>query len=98
MIRGTTPKVIFNLPIETSQISIAYVTFKNDKGVLVEKTLAQCTLESNKIIASLTQVETLSFEAGRVQVQLKAKLKDGTVIGSRIRDIRVGNALKEDVI
>lgn len=30
MIRGTTARTIFNLPIETSQISVAYVDTAND--------------------------------------------------------------------
>ena len=35
MIRGTTAKITFNIPVETNQISVAYVTFTSDGVVAV---------------------------------------------------------------
>lgn len=99
MIRGTTARTIFNLPIETSQISVAYVTYTVDGVVACEKKLSDLTLDGNKIICQLTQAESLCFTSGsRVRVQLRARLKDGTAIASKIRDVSVGNILKEGVI
>ena len=97
MIRGTTAKITFNIPFETNQISVAYVTFTSDGVVAVEKNLADLVLGDKKIICRLTQ--SLSFTPNsRVRVQLRARLKDGTTIASRIRDVTVGNVLKEGII
>ena len=99
MIRGTTARITFNVPVETSEISVAYVTFDCNGSVVCEKKLSDLTLETNKIICQLTQAETLSFTAGsRVRVQLRARLKDGTTIANKIRDLPIGNVLKEGVI
>lgn len=99
MIRGTTAKITFNIPVETNQIAVAYVTFTSDGVVAVEKKLADLTLEDNKVICRLTQAESLSFTPNsRVRVQLRARLKDGTTIASKIRDVTVGNVLKEGII
>ncbi len=99
MIRGTTTKITFNVPIETSQIAVAYVTFTSDDVVVVEKKLSDLTLETKKVICKLTQAESLSFIPNtRVRVQLRARLKDGTAFASKIRDLSVGNILKEGII
>ena len=99
MIRGTTDKITFNVTVETSQIAVAYVTFTADGEVVCEKKLSDLTLEDKKIICKLTQAESLVFAPNsRVRVQLRARLKDGTTFASKIRDITVGNILKEGVI
>lgn len=99
MIRGTTARITFNVPVETSQIVVAYVTFTADGTVACEKNLSQLTLEKNKIICKLTQAESLAFTPNsRVRVQLRARLKDGTTFASKIRDLSIGNVLKEGVI
>lgn len=99
MIRGTTARITFNVPVETSQISVAYVTFTSDNEVVCEKNLSQLTLGDGKIVCQLTQAESLSLKPNtRVRVQLRARLIDGTAIASKIRDLSVGNVLKEGVI
>lgn len=99
MIRGTTARITFNVPIETSEIATAYVTFDCNGVVVCEKKLSDLKLETKKVICQLTQAESLSFTPGsRVRVQLRARLKDGTAIACKIRDLAVGNVLKEGVI
>ena len=99
MIRGTTARMTFNVPVESSQIAVAFVTFTSDGVVVCDKNLSQLTLEDKKIICKLTQAESLSFTPNsRVRVQLRARLKDGTAFASKVRDLSIGNILKEGVI
>ena len=71
-------------------------TIEPSNIIIVEGILV---LEDKKIICRLTQAESLSFTPNsRVRVQLRARLKDGTTIASRIRDVTVGNVLKEGII
>lgn len=83
MIRGTTPTLTFTLPFETSGVvKDLRITFKQDEMVL-EKSLADCTLDGTNIAVNLSQEETLLFNHEKViKVQVKIKCLDDSVIVS----------------
>lgn len=98
MIRGTTIKIKFNVPIDVNDITLAYVTFVSD-SVSFEKSLSDLELEEGQVIANLTQADTLRFEADEVvKVQLRFKLSDGQVSASKIKTLKVSDILKEGEI
>jgi len=98
MIRGTTARIIFLVNIDTDDITTAYVTFQSN-SVTFEKSYSDLEFEEGKIIANLTQADTLRFSGDEtVKVQLRAKLSDGEAIASPIKNLRVGDILKDGEI
>ena len=75
MFRGTTPKFVFTLPNTTDvdQIDAAYVSFEQNGAKIIEKELADLTVDSanNALLFELTQTETLSLQPGQVLYQLR---------------------------
>lgn len=100
MTRGTTPTIKFTTSIETSLLHTAYITFAQNKKILFEKTLSDCTLETNAIILKLTQEDTLKLQSGisKAEIQIRAKTTDNTVIATDIFKISVDEILKDGVI
>ena len=102
MIKGTTPTLHYNLPIETSVIKSAEIVVEyvdTNKKVQIIKQLADCTLGDNYIEAVLTQEETLQLPApSTVEVQLRILTTDGTALATIPEKVTVKRLLKEDVI
>ena len=53
---------------------------------------------NNEIQVVLTQEETASFDASKIQFQLRVKTSDGTVLASKIITETVNDCLDTDVI
>ena len=99
MIRGTTPTVEFELPMEVSTLSELYVTFCQGGITRIEKTLADCVVDGTKLSMRLTQEETLRLkDKGSVEIQIRARTVTGRSIASEIIEERVGRILKDGVI
>ncbi len=100
MIRGTTPTIKFTTSIETALLNTAYITFSQNGKVVFEKTLSECTLETKAITLKLTQEETLKLQSGisKVEIQIRAKTADGTVMATDIFKVPVDKILKEGII
>ena len=102
MIKGTTPTLQFNLPIDTSTIKAAEVMVRyvdNHKEVNIVKTLDECVATGNTITAMLTQEETLQLPApSNVEIQLRVLTLDDVALASVIFTTTVKRLLKEGVI
>ena len=102
MIKGTTPTLQFNLPIETSIIKSAEIVVQyvdNAKTVTIERSLEECEVGRNSISAVLTQEETLALPAPTiVNVQLRIMTNDDKVLASRVIDVSINELLKESVL
>ncbi len=102
MRRGTTPRVTVTAPIDLTAMSV-FLTFGQGP---VEVTLTNGDFETfdytdgkTTITASLTQAQTLGFEAGqRVRVQVRAVDADGYALASTIASAPVGAIIREGVI
>lgn len=103
MIRGTTPILTFkiNTELDLSEIDKAEITFKSMAGSK-EKTWDQNRMmidTQEKIITlSLTQQETLYFDTGEINIQLRIKMNDELVYASKIITNSLDKILKEGVI
>ena len=102
MIKGTTPTLHFNLPIDTSVIVSAEIVVEyvdSNKSVTIVKTTDACTIGENYIETVLTQEETLQLPAPTtVNIQLRILTNDGTALATEIQKVSVKRLLKEDVI
>ena len=102
MIKGTTPRLHFNLPIDTSIIRAAEIVLRyvdNAKSVTIERTLDDCEVGENSISAVLTQEETLALPApATAKVQLRILTNDGTTLATVPHKVSVKELLKESVL
>ena len=102
MIKGTTPTLHFNIPIETKNIKAAEIVLQyvdNAKTVTIERTLDDCVVGEKSIAAVLTQEETLSLPAPAIaKVQLRVLTNDGTSLATLPYDVTIKKLLKESVI
>ena len=102
MIKGTTPTLQFNLPIETSTLKAAEVMVRyvdNHKEVTIVRTLDECETTESTITARLTQEETLLIPAPSVvEIQLRVLTLDDVALASSIFKTSVGRLLAEGVI
>lgn len=102
MYRGTTPTFVIELPQETavSDITVAYLTFKQNGSVIIDKALEDMTLnvQDNTLEIVLTQAETLSFVSGaQVQYQLRFGI-GGSYYATRAWTIPAEAILKDGMI
>lgn len=104
MIRGTTPTITMKLPsnvavgnIATAMVSIQQVGRKEK----IDKNLTEMTIDPDKnyLMVKLTQEDTLSLFAQKTtNLQLKVKLKDGTVSATYPMPLAVVDTINEEVI
>ena len=103
MYRGTTPTLTLTFPIEVSLIKKAYITFRQKNIIKLEKTLADCEIDSenpNIVLLPLSQEETLKFDEGIVYCQARCIFNDSsnTTMATTIEELYVEDVLKEGVI
>ena len=99
MIRGTTPTHTFHTDIDLSGATSVFVTYKQGTTVNINKAKANLTITSSTVVAALSQAETLQLSAGTdVQIQIRAKLSDGTAVASNIMSVPVEAILKDGEI
>lgn len=99
MIRGTTPTHIFQLPIPVATIDQLRITYAQGSNVVLEKTEADVSKTGKTVRYTLTQEESLLFEAGpAVNVQVRVLTTDGTAMASGIKRLNVNEVLNEEVL
>lgn len=99
MIRGTTPRLEFTLPFDTSQLAEAYVTLSQRGTAVIEKCLAECEVSGSILSVRLTQEETLSLSAGKeTEIQIRARMLCGDALASNIIRANTDRILKDGVI
>ena len=96
MKRGTTPTHTFTVPFDTAGILEARVIYSQQGRPVLVKT--DLTMEKNVITVRLTQEDTFRFSPDRVDIQLRVKFPDGTVLASDIRTVPVERCLEEVVM
>lgn len=101
MRRGTTPTLTITLDgVLVSDLGQVFVTFEQ-KGIELTKQNDDITLdvEANAIIVPFSQEDTLTFNQGPVNCQLRALLADGTTaIASKIKAFSMDKVLLDGVI
>ena len=93
MIRGTTPVIKLNLPMEID-FDVLYITFKQGEETVLEKTLEEVEIDGTTIYIQLYQAETLAFSKSQtIWVQLRGKVSD-TAYASKIMRLSISDILK----
>lgn len=97
MIRGTTPVLQFNLPFNAEGIDVLFISFMQNGNLVFEKNKEDCELHSNMISCQLSQTDTLQFNKGTVEIQIRIR-KGKEALASNIITADVGRILKDGQI
>lgn len=99
MTRGTTPTHIFTLPIYASNIDKLRITYSQNQDIILEKTEADIERSGKTIRYTLTQEETLKFNAKTsVNIQVRVLTTDNMALASPIKKLSVSEVLNEEVL
>ena len=99
MIRGTTPKHTFSLPVDSSVIRALRIIYAQGGKEVITKELSDCTLAETEATVKLSQEETLLFDSSQiVEIQMRILTTGGDALASRIRRTAVGRLLEDEVI
>lgn len=97
MIRGTTPTHTFNLSLDADLIHKVRVLYAQDGKCVLKKENDACTKDGCKVSVKLTQEETLLFNEGNVEMQLRVLTPTGDSFSSRIHVVSVDRLLEDEV-
>ena len=99
IIRGTTPTITYSFNVvNVADIRVAYLTIRQGENVVIEKTLADATIDDNVISWTLSQQETLSLGVGASHIMLNWLLQDGTRGASNSSSMSIVKNDKNEVI
>ena len=99
MRQATTPTHTFTLPFTTDLIATVRITYAQCGKVVLEKTESDCSFSGYKMVVSLTQEETLSFDENEfAKVQVRIITADGNSLVSNKLRFTVGDALNKEVL
>ena len=78
IIRGTTPTISFSFAsVLPSELTTAILTIKSGDSIVVEKDLNTATIESKKLLWTLSQSEALTA-SGKAEIMLNWVTSGGT--------------------
>lgn len=102
MTRGSTPRIIMELPdsMPVSCISAAVLSIGQGGTEVIKKVLADMTVsaEDNTVSAVLTQADTMLLsDNSNAQIQLKCKINDDVTV-SEIETVDVSMLLNNDIL
>lgn len=98
MIRGTTPTLRFKVEgADFSEVATLYITLKQNTKFL-EKHLEDTEIDDDTLIISLTQEETLQFQKGAIQAQVRFTNSDGKAYATNIISFMVDPILLDGKI
>ena len=106
MIRGSTQNLVFNIGINTEEVSQLWLTFSHSNRLNAEiftKEINDVILSGATITVPLSQEETLMLNEFNIKekvvyIQLRVLLKDGQALASSIVEITVEHLLKGGVL
>ena len=98
MYRGTTPTHVFtDLPAKRDEIESLWISYaQKGKEVFTLGKGAVNFISDNAIEVTLSQERTLSLSKGRVEIQMRLLLTDGTALASEAVSLPVGEILMEE--
>ena len=103
MIRGTTPTLTFKIKtdLDFDEVSKFEITFKSVSGTK-ERTWDENNLGidpvEKQLTLTLSQEETLYFNVGEIDIQLRVKLNNDMVYASNVVTSTLDKILREGVI
>ena len=98
MYQATTPKLRFTTPYEASQISDLLLTFSQGAPV-INFGISDVELDTYGLTVELTQEQPKRFKTKiPVEIQMRIKLTDGTVVASQIISTDIHKSLNLEVL
>ena len=95
MTRGTTPTLIFKMPIEGSSITNCSVALSQGNVLILDKGMSDCEIEEKVLTCTLTEVDTLKLDS-RKPLEIQLRVYCGEMkYASQVFKIPVGKILKE---
>lgn len=99
MIRGTTPKISINLPMDASLVAEIWLTLSQRSQEVLTITKSRMAISGNSASVVLTQKETLSLDDDcMVDIQARIRTTSGEALASRVKRYRVEEILKDGEI
>ena len=99
MIRGTTTRLLFTIPFDTSLIKNCYVTLTQGEKIILNIDKSSLKLEGKNISYQLSQQDTLELDENKkVRIQIRVLTVDGDALASKIYVREVGEILYDEVI
>ncbi len=99
MTQGTTPLHTFVLPFNTDIIQAVRVSYEQKGKIVLEKSTADIVRSENNLALTLTQEETLLFDANvLVRIQLHILTTAGSALVSKPKSVPVYILLSKKVI
>lgn len=97
--RGTTPKLIYDLPFDASMVAKAKVVIKQGETLLLRKNTADCTLSGSTLSLQLTREDTVKLPDDQyVSVQLEVETPGGDSLVTVPTDVYTGRLLDEEAL
>lgn len=106
MIRGSTQQLIFNIGINTEEVSQLWLTFSHSNRLNAEiftKEINDVILDGTTFTVPLSQEETLALNEYNIKekvvyIQLRVLLNDGQALASNVVEMTVSHLLKDGVL
>ena len=98
IMRGTTPVNIFETDIDLTGAEVIYITYKQGRCIVLEKSLPDIDVYSDRLEVSLSQEDTLLFGDQDVTMQIRARFPGNPAVASDWMRAPVGAILKDGVI
>lgn len=99
MIRGTTPKHTFTIPLDAENVAEVMIIYAQDDAEVFHKETKDCEMTGRTISVTLSQEDTLLFDHTRnAQIQLRLLTTEGVALASHIIVLTVGKLLSDEVI
>lgn len=99
MIRGTTPKHIFKIPIDHTLIKEVKIVYSQEEAEKLVKRTEDCVISEGEISTRLTQEDTFLFEEGVfVRIQMRVLTNTGDVLATKPITVAVGCCLDDEVL
>ena len=97
MKRGSTPTNTFEVDIDLTGATV-FISYRQKKQIVFEKSGADVEIEPTKLTVQLTQEETLAFEPGDVEMQIRYVFPNGKADASDFMKTRAEAIIKDGVI
>lgn len=101
MFRGTTPTLCFTVmtTLDLTKLKEVWVTLQN---LVYERTYTgdevRIDADTKKMYVDMSQEETLSFSAGKIDIQIRMLMENGKAYATEIVTTTVEEVLKDGVI
>lgn len=96
---GSTPIHTFTFPFSMQQIKELKITYSQDKRVVLEKHLKDCTIGEKSVAVKLSQSDTFLFAEGiNVEIQVRALTMADDALVSGIRVVTADRCLDREVL